>query len=166
MAMKRGNTFLIDTNVLLGATDVSRSNHTDCIELLARFGSAGVHLVTIGQVLREYLVVATRPVEVNGLGLSGDDAVRNVRSFRTRIHLLPETIEVHDELVAMVGRYGMKGKRIHDANIAAAARYHRINGIVTANTGDYGEVSEVPLLTPNEATHVLDSLIAGRGTSD
>jgi len=33
-------------------------------------------------VLREYLVVATRPVEVHGLGLAAADALVNVVAFR------------------------------------------------------------------------------------
>lgn len=68
MAMTRGSTLLLDTNVLLSATDRSRNSHASCTELFELLPAAGVHPVTIGQVLREYLVVATRPVEVNGLG--------------------------------------------------------------------------------------------------
>jgi len=87
--MTRGSLLLLDTNVLLAATDVSRDSHALCTELFQLPVGTGVHLVTIGQILREYLVVATRPVEVNGLGLDTTDAVRNIRAFRTRTHLLP-----------------------------------------------------------------------------
>lgn len=42
------------------------------------------------QVIREYLVVATRPVIANGLGMLLGDALENVREFRKTIRLLPE----------------------------------------------------------------------------
>jgi predicted nucleic acid-binding protein len=157
--MTRGSTLLLDTNVLLGATDRSRDSHLVCTELFQLPSQAGVHLVTIGQILREYLVVATRPVEVNGLGLDAAEAVGNIRAFRTRVHLLPETGEVHDELITLVESNTLRGKRIHDANVVAAAMYHHADAIVTDNAGDYAGISRVPVLSSGAAVDALRELM-------
>lgn len=157
--MTRGSTLLLDTNVLLGATDRSRESHLACSDLFQLPSQTGVHFVTIGQILREYLVVATRPVAVNGLGLDTTEAVRNIRAFRTRAHLIPETVEVHAELIALVESNSLQGKRIHDANVVAAATYYRIDGIVTDNAGDYAGISQVRVLSPFSAVDELRELL-------
>ena len=46
--------------------------------------------------MREYLAVATRPAERNGLGLKLADALANVRAFRGRTSLLAEDGKVAD----------------------------------------------------------------------
>jgi predicted nucleic acid-binding protein len=65
----------VDTNVLLEATDEKRRFHQACVEFLERARG----LRTSAQVIREYLVVATRPVAVNGLGRALTDALMNIR---------------------------------------------------------------------------------------
>jgi len=118
-----------------------------------------VHLVTIPQVLREYLVVATRPVEVNGLDLSTTDVLRNIRAFRTRVHLLPESIEVHNELMDIVESNSLSGERVHDANVIAAANYHHVSAIITDNAGDYSGLGGTPVLSPIPAVDELRELL-------
>jgi predicted nucleic acid-binding protein len=158
MTMTCGSTLLLDTNVLLAATDESRDSHVFCTELFQLPTQVGVHLVTIGQILREYLLVATRPVSANGLGLHAIEAVRNIRAFRTRTHLLPESVEIHQELIALVETHSLKGKRIHDANVAAAAGYHNVSAIITDNTDDYTGISTVPVLSSHSAVDELRKL--------
>ena len=63
----------LDTNILLAATDESRHNHLLASRLLAASGSLGCRCALSGQIIREYLVVATRSVEANGLGLDAAD---------------------------------------------------------------------------------------------
>ncbi|MFW6212753.1 MAG: type II toxin-antitoxin system VapC family toxin [Spirochaetota bacterium] len=156
--MKRGSTILLDTNVLLSVTDRARHDHAYCREVFERTADCGVHLMVIGQVLREYLVVATRPVAANGLGLRPTQAVANINQFRTLAHLLPDTREVSAELIALVTEHGLEGTRVHDANIIAAAHYHHLDAIVTANTSDYEGVSRTRLLTPKEAATTMRDL--------
>jgi predicted nucleic acid-binding protein len=54
---------LVDTNVLLSATAPLRPLHRAAIAVLNDWPNQGSILATTTQVLREYLVVATRPVE-------------------------------------------------------------------------------------------------------
>ena len=59
-----GELLLDDTNVFLSATDRSRKHHAEARELLQAAGAGKAILAVSGQIIREYLVVATRPVEV------------------------------------------------------------------------------------------------------
>lgn len=61
--MTRGETLFIDTNVFLAATVKNRPDHDDALSLLNTVRGAGFHLAISGQVIREYMVVATRPPE-------------------------------------------------------------------------------------------------------
>lgn len=84
--IRRGEPLLVDTSVLLEATDEARSAYARARALIER----GTRLVFPAQVVREFLVVATRPVAANGLGMPLADAIENVREFRRMIRLPPE----------------------------------------------------------------------------
>lgn len=149
--MTRGDLLFLDTNILLSATVDSRPDHHPCRELFRAAPASGVHLVTIPQVFREYLAVATRPREGNGLGMSTDDALHNVGSFRTRVHLLAEAEEIAGELVDLIRRLAISGKRIHDANLIAAMRVHRVHTLITANLDDFARFEGVEVLSTDAA---------------
>ena len=87
MVPAAGDILFVDTNVLLTATDESRPQHRDAGRLFGESGLHGLHLAASGQILREYLVVATRPPDTNGLGLHafGRTVRRKVRSPRLRL---------------------------------------------------------------------------------
>lgn len=150
-----GETFFLDANVLISATDRSRQHHQRALKLLSLIPQSGGHLAWSGQVLREYLVVATRPIEVNGLGLSLTSALENVGELQQRLRLLAEDSTVATNLATLVARYGVFGKRIHDANLVATMLAHRIAVCVTDNTQDYLEFAEV---------EVVDSGLRDRAT--
>ncbi|MFO8073345.1 MAG: PIN domain-containing protein [Polyangia bacterium] len=139
--MAADSPLFLDTNVLLCATDTTREHHEESIALLR---AAGIPLSLSGQVLREYLAVATRPPEVNGLGLDPAGAISNVEQVCGRAALLEETERVWDELVELVRRHSLKGKRIHDANIAATAIVHGQEGIATLNPSDFDFLNDEP----------------------
>ena len=102
---------LVDTNVLVGDTDPSRSDHARAKAYLER--SRG--LVTSVQVLREYLVVATRPVAGNGMGLPLPAAVANVAVYRMAMWILPEDREIMPVFLELLTQAPCTGKRLHDA---------------------------------------------------
>lgn len=131
----------VDTNVLLSASDPHRALHRSALEILNDWPNQGQALATSAQVLREYLVVATRPVEVNGLGLSLDDALANVAAFRSRMRFLEETEQVWERLRALVSSCRCLGKQIHDANLVAISLSAGVTRLVTANPGDFSRFS-------------------------
>lgn len=139
-------TLFVDTNVLLSATDESRACHRLARALIGQGGASGIHGATSGQILREYLVVATRPVGENGLGMSSVDALSNIEQFARRLALCDETESVSKRLRSLVRTHGLTGKSIHDANVVATMAAHGIRNLVTENPGDFDRYPEVMAL--------------------
>jgi predicted nucleic acid-binding protein len=132
---------LVDTNVLLSATSPLRSLHSAALTVLNDWPNEGRILVGSSQILREYLVTATRPVDVNGLGLSTEDALSNVAALQARMRLLMESESSWDRLRTLITDYGCRGKQIHDTNLVALALTHGVTRVVTANVGDFSRFS-------------------------
>ena len=130
MALAAGDILFVDTNVLLTATGESRPQHRDA-----------------GRLLGEYLVVATRPLDANGLGLHVRDAMANVSEFLRYVHLYDESEEVARRLRQLGLTYALHGKRLHDANIVATMSIHGIRALVTQNPGDFAPFDEIDLVT-------------------
>ena len=82
MATPVADRVVLDTNVLLAATDEARQEHEHAVSALNVWPASGMMLYTSGQILREYLVVATRPIDDNGLGMAQPHAIANVRALR------------------------------------------------------------------------------------
>jgi predicted nucleic acid-binding protein len=129
---------MLDTNVLLAATDEGRAEHGSALTVLNDWAARRTELCTSGQVLREYLAVATRPAGNNGLGLKLLDAIGNVRAIRERTALLGEDARVADRLLGLLADVECGGKQVHDANLVATMLVHGVGTVVTMNTADFG----------------------------
>jgi predicted nucleic acid-binding protein len=140
---------MLDTTVLLAATDETRAEHRDALTVLNDWAAVRTDLCTSGQILREYLAVATRPAENNGLGLDLADALGNVRAIRERTTLLAEDSKVADRLLGLLADVECRGRQVHDANVVATMLVHGIGTVVTMNLDDFarfaGQVSLVRL---------------------
>lgn len=101
-----------------------------------------------GQVVREYLIVATRPLEQNGLGLGLPDALDNIAEFRSRTIFLEETLEVNNAFIQIIQSTGISEKRIHDVNIAATILSHSIENLLTFNPGDFVGIRNLNIRVP------------------
>jgi len=135
--------YFIDTNVLLTASDRDRPNHAEAVQFLESSLSGERRLFANGQVFREYLVVATRPLENNGFGLTPSDALTNLEAFGKCIQLLDESQTVAQQLQQLVKQHSLKGKRIHDANLVATMRENGLTQLKTYNYGDFSSFEGV-----------------------
>lgn len=147
MTIKAGDLLFLDTNVLLTATDRTRLGYGQAQRLLTLASCAGYHMGVSGQILREYLAVATRPVPVNGLGLSLADALANVETFAQRLVFYEENETVAKCLRRLVQESGVGGKRVHDVNVVATMLTHGILRLVTDNTADFAAFAGIECLT-------------------
>jgi predicted nucleic acid-binding protein len=139
------DTVFVDTSVLLAATDPQRSSHSRALAVFEVW-PADHTLVMSGQILREYLVVATRPVSSNGLDLGIADALKNAEALSRRAALLDEDESVRLRLRQLVSRYDIRGARLHDANILATMLARGVRQILTENAQDFEFCSEVEVL--------------------
>jgi predicted nucleic acid-binding protein len=131
---------VVDTNVLLAATDRSRESHEAATGFL---NEDERRLALTPQIVREYLAVTTRPVEVNGFGLPGEDAVANVAQFLDDMDLLSEEVSTTRRLMRLVAERSGAGKQVHDANVVAVALAHRASAIVTDNTRHFSRFADL-----------------------
>ncbi len=143
MATTDDELYFVDTNILIAASDDTRSGHAESYELFERAINGTPRLFASGQILREYLVVATRPIQNNGLALIPEKAVENLRSFKSCIKLLDENDATTRRLEGLISKYKIKGKRIHDANIASIMIENGLREILTLNPKDFKAFAEI-----------------------
>ncbi len=120
---------LVDTCVFLEATDEDRPHHSNAIEFLDH--RTGLYLSA--QIVREYLAVATRSGEANGLGMDLGSALSNIRTIREGVRLLPEECPILPTYLALLQRVPCHGKRHHDAFLVATALANGVKSIATFN---------------------------------
>lgn len=128
---------MLDTNILLTATDKGRAEHEQALDVINGWPAQGTTLYTSGQIIREYLSVATRPATQNGLGLPVSDALDNARAFRSRMLWLAEDAKVANRLAELLEETNSSGKQVHDANVVATMLVHGVDTVVTMNTVDF-----------------------------
>jgi len=133
---------MLDTNILLTATNESRAGHEQALDVINGWPARGTTLYTSGQIIREYLSVATRPAALNGLGLTVPDALDNARAFRSRMLFLAEDAKVADRLAELLEESKSSGKQVHDANVVATMLVHGVDLVVTLNTGDFARFAQ------------------------
>jgi len=149
--MKVGEHYFLDTNILLSATDAKRSFHDECLRLVEDSSQQGAHIAISGQTLREYHVVATRPVESNGFGMNPRLALDNARAFMDRCVFCEEGESTYRQLRELLNQSNLKGKKTHDANIIATMHSNRIERLVTLNPRDFSMFKSVRIFSPKEA---------------
>ena len=147
MRIEPGEKVCLDTNVLLDTTDEGRIFHSKAQSVFAFLPANGVELFLPTQVVREYLVVATRPEKTNGLGLAIEDAAENVRQFRKRATVIPESVLSSRNLLVWSVRFQTSGKKLHDLQIIATAHEAGVRILVTTNVDDFPENTGVKILS-------------------
>ena len=141
---------LVDTNVLLrlrGAEPTPRGALDDALERLVNRGDL-LQLCT--QVVIEFWSVATRPVDANGLGLAPAAAETRLRHFTTLLVWLPEPADIGHGWRALVNRYNVRGKQVHDARLVAFMEAHGLTHLLTLNTADFARYTTITALHPND----------------
>lgn len=139
---------LVDTCVLVAVCDQRRSDVADACMAFIQDRS---DLCVTSQVLREYAVVATRPIDENGLGLSMADTLQNIGEFCRFMRLLADRKSDFEALVDLLREHPVTGKRIHDANLVATALAHGLARIATLNVKDFEGLNDtVTLVDPTQ----------------
>jgi predicted nucleic acid-binding protein len=137
MKIKPGQLICLDTNILLDATDEGRALHKMAIRIFGDLFYEGFPILLATQVLREYMVVATRRIEENGLGLSLEDAVCNVRQFLRRGSLAAESTDAFEMMLEWSLKKEIRGKKFHDLQIMATAASAGADVLLTSNVDDF-----------------------------
>jgi len=142
--------YLIDSNVLL------RSLHTGS-EQRRQAMRAVIHLLTEGdtvcitpQVMIEFWAVATRPPAVNGFGLAPSFTAFQLGRWMNRFVMLEDNRDVFSNWLVLVKKYEIKGKKTHDARLAAVMLSYGVENMLTFNVSDFAQYSEIKAVHPAE----------------
>lgn len=150
MKIERGTKLLLDTNILLEATDEGRRMHREAVQLFQKAAAKGIDLFMGTQNLREYLVVATRPIENNGLGMIVSHALENIAGFRSRASLISESITATECFLKWADTYQFHGKKLHDLQLLATAFRGGMHALVTLNPKDFPDTGQIAIIELGE----------------
>ena len=139
---------LVDTNVLLRMAQPAHPMHVQAISAINTVSSGGETLCVVPQVVYEYWAVATRPEQVNGLGMSAVAANADVAKIVQRFRLVRDEQGIFDVWRRLVAQHQVLGKNAHDARLVAAMAFHGIPDILTFNTGDFQRYPGVRIINP------------------
>jgi predicted nucleic acid-binding protein len=139
---------LVDTNVLVRLANPADANQSTAFNALAALAAAGYTPCLVPQAIYEYWVVATRPVDKNGLGYSIDMVVRDLSKFDADFEILPDTADIFPEWRQLVADRRVLGKLAHDVRLVAAMIQHDVTHLLTFNAPDFKRFSEIETLDP------------------
>ena len=147
--------FLVDTNVLVRLEDSLDPRHAEAMAAIELLKSGGHECHIVPQILYEFWVVATRPVEVNGLGLDPVKCEDAIREWMTFFRLRLDERGVFRKWANLVSVNQVRGKVAHDARLVAAMQRHGLTMLLTFNVGDFARFSSINVFAPAD-------IIAGR----
>ena len=140
---------LVDTNILLRSAQpshplCSQANHA-VSQLLRQKDS----LFFCAQNIAEFWNVATRPINANGIGMSCEDALKEVRNIEVFLNLLPDIPGVYPEWKRIVASYNVQGVKVYDARLVAVMTVYSVDNILTFNDADFRRYGNVKALHPS-----------------
>jgi predicted nucleic acid-binding protein len=141
---------LTDTNVPIRALDREDPRHAICAAALRTLSTSEHELYLCAQVLIEYWAVATRPRNVNGLGLEPDVVDASIRELEAALVLLPEPPDIAARWRELARRYTVRGRQVHDAHLVALMLAHGVTNLLTLNGADFARYPEITCLSPED----------------
>ena len=138
---------LADTNILGRLADLTDPQNALAQQAVSTLVLAGYELCIVPQNIYEFWVVATRPKDRNGLGLSFAEAATKVAGFKAFFTMHGDVPEVFAEWERTITKHSVVGKGAHDARFVATVLVHDIDCLLTFNLQDFRRYSEIKLLT-------------------
>ncbi len=141
--------WFVDTNILIFAANKHSPWHSAAVTRLQTARQEGISLVVNSQVVREFIVAATRPTpDIAAPPI--EVILENVRRIQNSFILLDESSATIDRLVELLKDIPTYGKQVHDANIVATMLTYGVANLLAHNTADFIRfaplINIVPLL--------------------
>ncbi len=128
---------LLDTSVLARLANTADPLHATATQAVVELHRRGDLLHVTPQNLVEFRNMATRPIAVNGLGLSAVDAQAKASRFEASFPLLVETPDIYLAWKILVEGLGIIGKQVHDARLVAVCHVYSVPRVLTFNHGHF-----------------------------
>lgn len=143
--------FLLDANILCRLARPDDPQHQEARTATRAIVIANEQTITTPQVVREFWVVATRPRDQKGLGMTPVEAAKHLQVFNEFCSFRADNPIVHENWKVLVYTHNVSGKEAHDANHVAAMQAHNIPSILTFDAGDFRRYEKlVTVWTPEQ----------------
>lgn len=142
--------YLLDTNVVLRFCNPDDLQHHLATEAISCLLNQADESFLTAQVLIELWVVATRPVEVNGLGWTTEKTRNIIDELLNRFPLIEESPQIFSNWLDLVTTNKVMGKRTHDARLIAVMLANRITHLLTFNPSDFAVKSSITVVRLQE----------------
>ncbi|MGG6268029.1 type II toxin-antitoxin system VapC family toxin [Leptolyngbya sp. AN03gr2] len=140
--------YLVDTNIVLRFSNPIDAQHSLVVNAISHLGLQGNQCVLTAQVLMEFWVVATRPVNVNGLGWSTSQTHDRIVELLNGFSLLEDRADIFPIWLQLVNDNSIQGKRSHDIRLIAVMLSHRIDHLLTLNPTDFAVTAPITVIHP------------------
>ena len=134
---------LLDTNIVLRSKQKGSSHYNEVTRNLIALAESDEELIICPQIVYEFYVVATRPIENNGLGLSSKIANTEIENLLETYRMLTENDQVFYNWQKLITAHNVIGKNAHDARIVAFMVSNDIIKLYTLNKKDFERFGSV-----------------------
>lgn len=145
---------LVDTSVLLRTLQPAHPQLETVRAAIKSLTAQRRDLHIVPQNLVELWVVATRPLEYNGLGLTPRATAGELTRIKNMFALLPEVPAMYSIWERLVVRYQVSGKPAHDARLVAAMEAHGLTAILTFDKSGFSRYSGIEVVDPTDVIAV------------
>lgn len=143
---------LVDTNLLIRTQQPHHPLYTTAGRAISVLRSQNHRLYLVPQILTEFWTVATRPINVNGLGFSTTAARLEIERLEQFFNILHETPAIYPAWKRLVFAHQVSGKLSYDARLVAAMEVHGLASILTFNTSDFSRYKGINAVNPLTVT--------------
>lgn len=146
---------LVDTSVLARTLQPHHAFYVFAERAIERLLEQGQELSIVPQNLIELWVVATRPVEHNGLGMTPSAAAGELARVKGMFFLLPDTAAIYSVWESLVIQHQVFGKTAHDARLVAAMKVHGVTGILTFDKTGFSRYPGIEVVHPADVAYTV-----------
>src|SRR5664279_4846980 len=122
---------LVDTNILLRSAQPTHPLCPQATPVVSKLLRQRDAVFFCSQNIAEFWNVATRPVEVNGLGFSHEEALQEVVSIESLLTLLPDIPAIYPVWKQIVQDNRVQGVKVYDARLVAVMRVYAVETVLT-----------------------------------
>ena len=140
---------LVDMNVLLRIVEPRHLHHNQAVAALRVLRQGDNVLCLVPQIHYEFWVAATRPIAVNGLSMTPEEAEAELQQLGAPLfRFLRDERAIYDPWHDLVRAHRVQGKNAHDARFVAAMQRHGVTHLLTFNVADFRPFPGITVVDP------------------
>jgi predicted nucleic acid-binding protein len=144
--------YLADTNVAARWMQPNDPRYGICRAAVRTLRHGGEGIYVAPQIVIEYWALATRPIAVNGLGLTIAQVAPRVRLLLRTFPLLAETDAIFPFWRELVETHAIVGRQVYDARLVALMLAHGITHLLTLNPSHFQRFQGITVVEPQNVS--------------